>query len=288
METIADSVTIVDPSSAEFQHAMTAVDSYLAAQSQGADPIGLMPESKRVDGDVDRKSTGTTQEPLRLDQYSNEQKGQAKGSADSATAPSKIDPRVYLYAKRAPHDPNSARYGTYSRPPQSYRNNPADGYVGIDCRSGPNALGVDGNVNAYSGFGFVFQANRTFGLAYGMSIERCHWVYNISAYGVSCWASAEGGIETRLLQIAPGAVQVIGTERRQLWRGRVSTDERSRDTRDNVADGVFSQQTVQVVAGRSYVVVGNLYSISDYSIGVGRAGSQSLGEGYITALWLNQ
>lgn len=284
-----DSIKMIELSPSELQAAKEGADVHFRAQialaqSRQAEIDALMdrinaPSKKLIEANSDATSAlrELQDREVEIDRFEN------NVALFESRSVQTFAPQVF--AVRPPYNPSSGGAGVYqgSQPAHSVFNRPSDGYVGMDARSGSIDGGASGSVSAFSGFTLGFQPSANAQYTTGFQIDNMHFAYNVACRSVTGGSAvAEGGLLAVVLDIL-GAGSLVIAGRIQLWHKRVSGGETSHDSQSGLRRSV-QLNPAGLYGGRRYALICQLYCNSDRSSGVGAAASQSLGEGYITAM----
>jgi hypothetical protein len=288
---VSDSVTIVDPSNPEYQFAQEALRTYLkemhaTRRTEHAELDRLM---DRVNAPMARIVSADSDASSALKELKSREIIQPANLLTGSHAPIRDHDLPGVFVIQPPYNPHGGFTGVSqgSYPAVSILNRPVDGYVGIDARSGHLASGADGDVNAYSGFGMTFIPRASGTLVAGFQIDSAHYSYSVGSYGIGGNATAQGTLEIGILNVMPPPIPPIPVifASTQSWRKRVSGNETAQDSQSNLRLSAATN-TFNVTVGQIYVMWASLYCFTDRSPGVGIAGAQSLGEGFVSSLWV--
>jgi hypothetical protein len=288
---VSDSVTIVDPSKPEYQFAQEAARTYLkelhfAKRTEHAELDRLV---DRVNAPLAKIVSADNDATTALQELKGRKIIEPANLLTGLRAPVRDHDFPGIFTIQPPYSPQGGFTGTSQgfHPPASILNRPVDGYVGIDARSGHVDGGADGAVNAYSGFGMTFIPRASGSLVAGFQIDGAHYSYSVGAWGIGGNATAQGGLQIGILNVMPPpipALPVVVTIT-QSWRKRVSANDTAHDIQNNQRLSA-STNSFNVVAGLIYVMTASLYCLTDRTPGAGVAAAQSLGEGFVSSLWV--
>lgn len=169
----------------------------------------------------------------------------------------------YDFAWRWHHQAGSAPIGSFTN---------ADGYVGLDARSGSIASGASTFVDAHAGYGLALSTPHQVTVT-GHSLRKTWHSYVVGCTGVGGDATSEGGMEFTAMENG----QFLTAASHKLWRRRVSGLESDRFR----SDGFYplydpSELAFTMFPNRQYTFNVGIWAFSDRSPGAGVAWAQSL------------
>jgi hypothetical protein len=162
-----------------------------------------------------------------------------------------------------------------------------NGHVGIDARSGFIDGGASGLVETHTGVGLVFRPTSAVLVAAKVtarSLKSMRIVSLVEARGVGANATSEGGMEFIALEDG----RLVNIASAKLWRHRVSVNERTVDVRPPFVVNEPSVLEFKMHPGHEYIFNVGVWAISDRTPGVGFGAAQSLIEGIVQSMTIEQ
>jgi hypothetical protein len=157
------------------------------------------------------------------------------------------------------------------------------GHLRLDARTGNVTNGVGPFVHAHTGFGCFVNPDRPFGLSLSASWS-LGYGYLVGARGISVNASADGGLETSFFR---GGERLMGGTI-PLWHRRVSGPNETAQTWVNPVTPTYPNGMGTRIDPGAYAFNAGVWAFADHSSGVGGSGAQSLIDGYVLSMTIDE